>query len=184
MTSKRNVETVDHSPSPDGEVPDYVHQLERVASYLPAEQLPLLRRAWEVGATAHVGQIRKSGEPYITHPVAVAQVLAELGLDVETLIAAILHDTIEDTPLTQAEITAEFGESVAELVDGVTKLDKLHFRDRQEAAAESFRKMLLAMSRDLRVIMIKLADRLHNMRTLGAQGTDARKRIAKETLDI
>ena len=184
MTARRNVEILDHSPSPDGEVPDYVHQLERVASYLPAEQLPLLRRAWEVGAAAHVGQIRKSGEPYITHPVAVAQVLAELGLDVETLIAAILHDTIEDTPLTQAEITAEFGESVAELVDGVTKLDKLHFRDREEAAAESFRKMLLAMSRDLRVIMIKLADRLHNMRTLGAQGTDARKRIAKETLDI
>ena len=184
MTPRRNVETVVHSPSPDGEVPDYVHQLERVASYLPAEQLPLLRRAWEVGAAAHVGQIRKSGEPYITHPVAVAQVLAELGLDVETLIAAILHDTIEDTPLTQAEITAEFGESVAELVDGVTKLDKLHFRDRQEAAAESFRKMLLAMSRDLRVIMIKLADRLHNMRTLGAQNIEARKRIAKETLDI
>jgi len=184
MTPRRNVETADHSPSPDGEVPDYVHQLERVASYLPAEQLPLLRRAWEVGAAAHIGQIRKSGEPYITHPVAVAQVLAELGLDVETLIAAILHDTIEDTPLTQAEITAEFGESVAELVDGVTKLDKLHFRDRQEAAAESFRKMLLAMSRDLRVIMIKLADRLHNMRTLGAQGIEARRRIAKETLDI
>ena len=184
MTSRRNVEILDQSPSPDGEVPDYVHQLERVASYLPAEQLPLLRRAWEVGAAAHSGQTRKSGEPYITHPVAVAQVLAELGLDVETLIAAILHDTIEDTPLTEAEITAEFGESVAELVDGVTKLDKLHFRDRQEAAAESFRKMLLAMSRDLRVIMIKLADRLHNMRTLGAQGTDARKRIAKETLDI
>ncbi len=184
MTSRRNVEILDHSPSPDGEVPDYVHQFERAANYLPVEQLPLLRRAWEVGAAAHHGQTRKSGEPYITHPVAVAQVLAELGLDVETLIAAILHDTIEDTPLTQAEITAEFGESVAELVDGVTKLDKLHFRDRQEAAAESFRKMLLAMSRDLRVIMIKLADRLHNMRTLGAQGTDARKRIAKETLDI
>ena len=184
MTSRRNVEILDHSPSADGEVPDYVHQLERAADYLPAEQLPLLRRAWEVGAAAHSGQTRKSGEPYITHPVAVAQVLAELGLDVETLIAAILHDTIEDTPLTQAEITAEFGESVAELVDGVTKLDKLYFRDRQEAAAESFRKMLLAMSRDLRVIMIKLADRLHNMRTLGAQGVEARKRIAKETLDI
>jgi len=184
MTPRRNVETAVHSPSPDGEVPDYVRQLEQVAGYLPAEQLPLLRRAWEVGAAAHIGQTRKSGEPYITHPVAVAQVLAEQGLDVETLIAAILHDTIEDTPLTQAEITAEFGESVAELVDGVTKLDKLHFRDRQEAAAESFRKMLLAMSRDLRVIMIKLADRLHNMRTLGAQGTEARKRIAKETLDI
>ncbi|KMM74398.1 bifunctional (p)ppGpp synthetase/guanosine-3',5'-bis(diphosphate) 3'-pyrophosphohydrolase [Xanthomonas protegens] len=170
--------------SADEAVPDYVLQLERSASYLPAEQIPLLRRAWEVGAAAHAGQTRKSGEPYITHPVAVAGVLAELGLDVEALIAAILHDTIEDTPLTRAELAAEFGEAVAELVDGVTKLDKLKFRDRQEAAAESFRKMLLAMSRDLRVIMIKLADRLHNMRTLGAQSAEARSRIARETLEI
>ena len=184
MSPSRTAKTVAPSPSPDDGVPEYLRQLERAASYLPAEQLPLLRRAWEVGAAAHEGQTRKSGEPYITHPVAVAQVLAELGLDVETLIAAILNDTIEDTPLTHAEIAEGFGESVAELVDGVTKLDKLHFRDRQEAAAESFRKMLLAMSRDLRVIMIKLADRLHNMRTLGAQGPEARKRIAKETLDI
>ncbi len=184
MSPSRSAKTLAVSPSPHGEAPEYVRRLERAASYLPAEQLPLLRRAWEVGAAAHVGQTRKSGEPYITHPVAVAQVLAELGLDAETLMAAILHDTIEDTALTHAEIAETFGESVAELVDGVTKLDKLHFRDRQEAAAESFRKMLLAMSRDLRVIMIKLADRLHNMRTLGAQSAEARKRIAKETLDI
>ncbi len=184
MTPIRSAKTVDHpAPHEDG-VPEYLRQLERAASYLPADQLALLRRAWKVGADAHEGQTRKSGEPYITHPVAVAQVLAELGLDAETLIAAILHDTIEDTPLTHAEIVADFGESVAELVEGVTKLDKLHFRDRQEAAAESFRKMLLAMSRDLRVIMIKLADRLHNMRTLGAQSAEARTRIAKETLDI
>ncbi|WPU55272.1 bifunctional (p)ppGpp synthetase/guanosine-3',5'-bis(diphosphate) 3'-pyrophosphohydrolase [Stenotrophomonas acidaminiphila] len=167
-----------------GAVPDYVLQLERAASYLPAEQLPMLRRAWEVGASAHAGQTRKSGEPYITHPVAVAGILAELGLDVEALVAAILHDTIEDTPLTHDELAGEFGQTVAELVEGVTKLDKLRFRDRQEAAAESFRKMLLAMSRDLRVIMIKLADRLHNMRTLGAQSAEARRRIAMETLDI
>ena len=105
-------------------------------------------------------------------------------MDVETLIAAILHDTLEDTPLPRSAIAGEFGETVAELVDGVTKLDKLQFRDRQEAAAESFRKMLLAMSRDLRVILIKLADRLHNMRTLGAQAPDARRRIARETLEI
>ena len=172
------------SPSPGDAVPDYVLELERAASYLPREQLSLLREAWRVGAAAHAGQTRKSGEPYITHPVAVAGVLAELGLDVETLIAAILHDTIEDTPLRREEIASQFGEDVAELVDGVTKLDKLKFRDRQEAAAESFRKMLLAMSRDLRVIMIKLADRLHNMRTLGAQSTEARIRIARETLEI
>lgn len=170
--------------SRDEGVPEYVVQFEKLAKYLPKEQLPLLRRAWEVGAAAHAGQTRKSGEPYITHPVAVAGVLAELGMDAETLIAAILHDTIEDTPLTGADIAAEFGASVAELVEGVTKLDKLKFRDRQEAAAESFRKMLLAMSRDLRVIMIKLADRLHNMRTLGAQSAEARGRIARETLEI
>jgi guanosine-3',5'-bis(diphosphate) 3'-pyrophosphohydrolase len=170
--------------SRDEGVPDYVVQFERLLTYLPKEQLPLLRRAWEVGAAAHADQTRKSGEPYITHPVAVAGVLAELGMDAETLIAAILHDTIEDTPLTGTDIAAEFGASVAELVEGVTKLDKLKFRDRQEAAAESFRKMLLAMSRDLRVIMIKLADRLHNMRTLGAQSAEARGRIARETLEI
>jgi guanosine-3',5'-bis(diphosphate) 3'-pyrophosphohydrolase len=116
--------------------------------------------------------------------VAVATVLAEQRVDVETLIAAILHDTLEDTPLGRDAIAGEFGETVAELVDGVTKLDKLQFADRQEAAAESFRKMLLAMARDLRVIMIKLADRLHNMRTLGAQTPEARQRIARETLEV
>jgi len=185
MNPGQSAQAVETVPPPAGdEVPDYVLALERAASYLPREQLPLLREAWRVGARAHAGQTRKSGEPYITHPVAVATVLAELGLDVETLIAAILHDTIEDTPLTRADIAGQFGEDVAELVDGVTKLDKLKFRDRKEAQAESFRKMLLAMSRDLRVIMIKLADRLHNMRTLGAQSPEARARIARETLEI
>lgn len=165
-------------------VPEYVQAMERAAHYLSDSQRDQLRHAWAVGAAAHAGQTRKSGEPYITHPVAVAQVLAEQGLDVETLVAAILHDTIEDTPLTRVDIAAQFGETVAELVDGVTKLDKLSFGSRQEAAAESFRKMLLAMSRDLRVILIKLADRLHNMRTLGAQSAEARRRIANETLEI
>ena len=168
----------------DSVVPDYVQALERAANYLPEAQRLQLRRAWAVGASAHAGQTRKSGEPYITHPVAVARVLADQRLDVETLIAAILHDTIEDTPLSRGDIASQFGETVADLVDGVTKLDKLHFADRQEAAAESFRKMLLAMSRDLRVILIKLADRLHNMRTLGAQSVEARARIANETLEI
>ncbi|MBN7137150.1 (p)ppGpp synthetase [Lysobacter enzymogenes] len=168
----------------DTELPDYVRELELAAHYLPEAQRQQLRRAWAVGAAAHAGQTRKSGEPYITHPVAVAKVLAEQGLDIETLIAAILHDTIEDTPVTRECLATEFGPTVAELVDGVTKLDKLQFRDRQEAAAESFRKMLLAMARDLRVILIKLADRLHNMRTLGAQSAEARQRIALETLEI
>ncbi|MDQ3494009.1 MAG: bifunctional (p)ppGpp synthetase/guanosine-3',5'-bis(diphosphate) 3'-pyrophosphohydrolase [Pseudomonadota bacterium] len=166
------------------DVPEYLRALERSATYLSDAQRQQLRRAWAVGAAAHAGQVRRSGEAYITHPVAVAAVLAEQKLDVETLIAAILHDTIEDTDLTREALAEEFGETVAELVEGVTKLDRLHFADRQEAAAESFRKMLLAMARDLRVILIKLADRLHNMRTLDAQSPQARARIARETLEI
>ncbi|QOW25119.1 bifunctional (p)ppGpp synthetase/guanosine-3',5'-bis(diphosphate) 3'-pyrophosphohydrolase [Lysobacter sp. H23M47] len=165
-------------------LPGYMLDLERAAKYLDEPQRAQLRLAWSVGAAAHSGQMRSSGEPYITHPVAVARILAEQGLDVETLLAAILHDTIEDTSLGWDDIAAQFGPTVAELVDGVTKLDKLQFRDRQEANAESFRKMLLAMSRDLRVILIKLADRLHNMRTLGAKDPKSRQRIARETLDI
>lgn len=168
----------------DEAVPDYMRELEQAAGYLDADERAVLRRAWQVGAAAHDGQTRRSGEPYITHPVAVAGVLAELKVDVETLVAAILHDTIEDTPLTSEELAGEFGETVAELVDGVTKLDKLQFSSRQEATAESFRKMMLAMARDLRVILIKLGDRLHNMRTLGAQTVEARERIARETLEI
>ena len=172
------------TPAPAAELPDYVRALQAAADYLPEEQRATLIRAWRVGADAHAGQTRKSGEPYITHPVAAATVLAEQGVDIETLVAAVLHDTIEDTPLTRDEIAADFGVTVAELVEGVTKLDKLQFQDRQEAAAESFRKMMLAMARDLRVILIKLADRLHNMRTLGAQSAEARTRIARETLEI
>ena len=158
--------------------------LRRLDVYLPPEQVARVRRAYEIGAAAHQGQTRKTGEPYITHPIAVATLLADMGMDSETICAAILHDALEDTALQRTVIEREFGEPVAELVDGVTKLDKLHFRDRQEAAAESFRKMLLAMARDLRVILIKLADRLHNMRTLDAMAPDARRRIARETLDI
>jgi guanosine-3',5'-bis(diphosphate) 3'-pyrophosphohydrolase len=157
---------------------------QQLAAYLPPDQVARVHRAYEVGALAHAGQTRRSGEPYITHPVAVAGILAELGMDAETIIAAILHDTLEDTGLGPAQIIAEFGDTVMELVDGVTKLDKVRFRSRQEAAAESFRKMLLAMARDLRVILIKLADRLHNMRTLGAMEPETRRRIARETLEI
>ncbi len=172
------------APCPDT-VPDDVLALEkRLADYLSPEQIRKIRRAYAIAAAAHAGQTRKSGEPYITHPVAVAGILAELRLDMETLCAAILHDALEDTPLPRDAIEREFGAAVADLVDGVTKLDKLHFRDRQEAAAESFRKMMLAMARDLRVILIKLADRLHNMRTLDAMSDEARSRIAQETLEI
>ena len=170
---------------PSAVVPDDVLALEaRIAGYLAPEQVASIRRAYLIGAHAHRTQTRKSGEPYITHPVAVAAILADLGMDTETLLAAILHDTLEDTELTRPQLVAEFGETVAELVDGVTKLDSVKFRTRQEAAAESFRKMLLAMARDLRVILIKLADRLHNMRTLGSMAPESRRRIARETLEI
>ena len=176
--------TAAKQPNPDP-CPDAVRALElKLADYLSKEQVLKVRRAYQVGAAAHAGQTRRSGEAYITHPVAVAGILAELRMDTETLCAAILHDALEDTDLPRSAISEEFGEPVAELVDGVTKLDKIQFRDRQEADAESFRKMMLAMSRDLRVILIKLADRLHNMRTLDAMSPDSRRRIARETLDI
>jgi len=167
------------------DIPVDVQALEtRLRVYLSQDQVARVREAYFTGARAHAGQTRKSGEPYITHPVAVATILAELGMDAETIIAAILHDTLEDTPLPRAEIEATFGSTVAELVDGVTKLDKVKFRSLQDAAAESFRKMLLAMAHDLRVILIKLSDRLHNMRTLGSMSLASRRRIARETLDI
>ncbi len=164
--------------------PDVVELCEQIGAYLPSDQVAEVVAAFHVGAQAHSGQTRRSGEAYIHHPVAVAKVLADMRMDVETLVAAILHDTIEDTHLTKQAIAEQFGEQVSELVDGVTKLDKLHFSSRQEAAAESFRKMLMAMARDLRVILIKLADRLHNMRTLGAMTDESSRRIALETLEI
>ncbi len=153
-------------------------------TYLEPEKVAVILRAFETGAMAHEGQTRKTGEPYILHPVAVARILANMRMDNYRVAAAILHDTIEDTPLTKEEIETSFGSEVAELVDGVTKLDQMRFRSRHEADAESFRKLMLAMSRDLRVIFIKLADRLHNMRTLDSMSTASRRRIARETLDI
>ena len=153
-------------------------------TYLEPEKVAIILRAFEVGAKAHEGQTRKTGEPYILHPVAVARILANMRMDYGSVAAAILHDTIEDTPLTRDEIEDRFGEEIADLVEGVTKLDKMKFRTRHEADAESFRKLMLAMSRDLRVIFIKLADRMHNMRTLGSMSPQSRRRIARETLDI
>src|SRR5579871_4509471 len=173
-----------HPASGDSVLPPYVLALKERLAYLSEAHVARVVRAYEVGAVAHEGQTRKSGEPYITHPIAVAGILAEMGMDAETIIAAILHDTLEDTSLSRAELAGEFGEAVAELVDGVTKLDKMRFSSRQEADAESFRKMLLAMARDIRVILIKLSDRLHNMRTLGAKDGSSRRRIARETLEI
>ncbi|WP_025820968.1 bifunctional GTP diphosphokinase/guanosine-3',5'-bis pyrophosphate 3'-pyrophosphohydrolase [Shewanella marina] len=157
---------------------------ESASTYLELEQVDLLKQAYQVARDAHEGQMRTSGEPYITHPVAVARILAEMRLDHETLMAALLHDTIEDTYVTHQDLAELFGSSVAELVEGVSKLDKLKFRDKKEAQAENFRKMMLAMTQDIRVILIKLADRTHNMRTLGALRPDKRRRIARETLEI
>ena len=158
--------------------------LDKLEAYLPPPQVERVREAYDFGAEKHLGQKRLSGEPYITHPVAVADILADLRLDADTLVAAILHDVIEDTPTAKAEIASIFGQVVAELVDGVSKLDQIQFKNRQEAQAESFRKMLLAMVRDIRVIMVKLADRMHNMRTLGVMPPMKRRRIARETLEI
>lgn len=158
--------------------------LATVGEYLPPEQLTRIREAAEFGASAHQGQKRLSGEPFIAHPVATAAILADLRLDGDTLVAAILHDVIEDTPTPKDQLTARFGADVAELVDGVTKLDAIQFKSREEAQAESFRKMLLAMVRDLRVILVKLADRTHNMRTIQAMPPHRRRAIARETLDI
>lgn len=157
---------------------------ELASSYLPDEQVEQLTAAYLVARDAHQGQTRSSGEPYITHPVAVARILAEMHLDNETLIAALLHDVIEDTPVTKDALAEQFGAPVAELVEGVSKLDKIKFRDHKEAHTENFRKMVLAMTQDIRVILIKLADRTHNMRTLGALRPDKRRRIARETLEI
>ena len=155
-----------------------------MAIYLKPADIEKVQAAFKMARVAHEGQSRKSGEPYITHPLAVATILAQWHLDAQALIAAILHDVVEDTPTTKDDIAKRFGQAVADLVDGVSKLDKLQFATLEEAQAENFRKMLLAMARDVRVILIKLADRLHNMRTLGAVHQSKQERVARETLDI
>jgi len=154
------------------------------STYLSVEQVELIEHAYLVAREAHLPQKRSTGEPYIIHPVAVAEILADMRLDHKTIMAALLHDVIEDTATTQEDLASLFGNTVAELVEGVSKLDKLKFRDRKEAQAENFRKMFMAMVQDIRVILIKLADRTHNMRTLGALRPDKRRRIASETLEI
>jgi GTP diphosphokinase / guanosine-3',5'-bis(diphosphate) 3'-diphosphatase len=159
-------------------------ELTAVLGYLKPADVSLIEAAYEVARAAHSGQYRQSGEPYITHPLAVAKILAEWHLDAQALMAALLHDVVEDTPTTKTEIAKRFGKPVAELVDGVSKIDRIEFATLQHAQAENFRKMLLAMARDVRVILIKLADRLHNMRTLEAVPAEKQERIARETLDI
>lgn len=157
---------------------------ERLGSYLEPEQVNLVRRAYFYAKQAHDGQTRRSGEPYVTHPLAVADILADMHMDHQSLMAAMLHDVIEDTGIPKDALVSQFGETVAELVDGVSKLTQMTFETKAEAQAENFQKMALAMARDIRVILVKLADRLHNMRTLGALSGEKRRRIAKETLEI
>jgi guanosine-3',5'-bis(diphosphate) 3'-pyrophosphohydrolase len=156
----------------------------KLSTYLPVAEVARVRAAFDFGAVAHEGQRRVSGEPYITHPVAVADILADLRMDANTIVAAILHDVLEDTKVEGGEVVTRFGPEVAQLVEGVSKLTQMKFQSKAEAQAENFRKMMLAMVQDIRVIMVKLADRLHNMRTLGAMPAPKRRRIARETLDI
>ena len=159
--------------------------LARIQKYHPGDGAELVEKAWHFAEKAHAGQVRKSGEPYFIHPTFVASILTDLMIDPPTIAAGLLHDTVEDCEnITLETLKKEFGEEVAELVDGVTKLNKLDFANREEAQAESIRKMILAMSRDIRVVLIKLADRLHNMYTLRYQAPDRQKAIARETLDI
>ena len=165
-----------------------IHQFYRlkeiIEKYLPSDQIERIHAAYETAKNAHEGQTRSSGEPYITHPVSVACILADLHLDCEAIMAALLHDVVEDTPVTGDQLRQLYGDTVANLVSGVTKLDKLQFSDYREAQAENFRKMIMAMVSDIRVILIKLADRTHNMRTIGSLRPDKRRRIARETQEI
>ena len=171
-------------PDSSATLPEADFLFGELSSYLKPEDISELQNAYLFSKSAHSGQFRKSGEPYISHPLAVASILGKLRLDPQTLTAALLHDVMEDTHVSKTEISNRFGKPVAELVDGVSKLDKIEFQTHADAQAENFRKMLLAMARDVRVILIKLADRLHNMRTLEAMRLEKRRRIARETMEI
>jgi len=158
--------------------------LDKIKSYAPDAELELVMQAYLLAAHAHAGQTRKTGEAYLTHPLAVADILADMRMDTETISTALLHDAMEDSPLTKEELTKQVGPVVAELVDGVTKIGKLRFRSKEELQAENFRKMMLGMSRDLRVVIVKLADRTHNMRTIGSHRPEKQRTIAQETIDV
>ena len=156
----------------------------RLSEYLSPSDLKLVKDAYRFSDEMHLGQIRKSGEPYISHPIAVAEICAEWKLDVQAIMAALLHDVMEDQDVKKEELIERFGAPVAALVDGLSKLEKIEFQSQIEAQAENFRKMLLAMARDVRVILVKLADRLHNMRTLGVMAPEKQRRIARETMEV
>jgi GTP pyrophosphokinase len=157
---------------------------DKLSSYLDDKEVSKVERAYKYSEKCHSGQMRQSGDPYITHPLAVANILADMHMDHESLMAALLHDVIEDTGVTKGQISRRFGRTVADLVDGVSKLTEIEFETKAEQQAESFQKMTLAMSRDIRVVLVKLADRLHNMRTLGGLSPEKRRRVARETLEI
>src|ERR687883_161204 len=158
--------------------------LEEVASYNPEVDRELIARAFRYAANAHEGQTRRSGEPFIMHPVGVAKICAQLRLDEQTLAAALLHDVVEDTGAELDEVRSEFGDEVARLVDGVTKLTRVQFQSREQAEAENYRKMIVAMAEDERVILIKLADRLHNLRQIEYLGKQKQLQKARETLEV
>src|SRR5437867_297088 len=166
---------------PDGGIDALVRS---VKSYNPKADLKELQRAFAFAETSHQGQKRASGEDFIEHPLGVAQILADLGMDTTTLVAALLHDVVEDTDLTLEQVEQEFGEQVGQIVDGLTRLDKITFRSREQEQAENVRKMIVAMARDIRVLLIKLADRLHNMRTLQVFSRQKQQEKATETLEI
>src|SRR5919109_4825481 len=171
--------------SSDRKSPQSVDELLRkVRSYNPKADVREVQRAYEFADESHRGQLRKSGEPFIEHPLGVAHILADLGMDTTTLVAALLHDVVEDTELSLGRIESEFGSEVGAIVDGLTKLDRIEYRTREQEQAENVRKMIVAMARDIRVLIIKLADRLHNMRTLDALPGRRQEEIATETLEI
>ncbi|HEY8089083.1 MAG TPA: HD domain-containing protein, partial [Polyangiaceae bacterium] len=158
--------------------------IDRIRTYQPSVDSDLIQRAYDYSFRMHAGQTRKSGQPYVSHPISVAGILADLRLDAASVCAGLLHDVVEDTLATTDDITKEFGVEVAELVDGVTKLSKINFTSKEDRQAENFRKMVVAMARDIRVLLIKLCDRLDNMRTLEHMNRESQERIARETLEI
>jgi len=158
--------------------------IDEVSAYITEEDSRIIEKAYVFSARVHLGQTRLSGEPYLNHPLEVAYIIAQMRLDTTAVVAALLHDAIEDSYTKVEDISAQFGDEVAQVVDGLTKIAKIDFRSKEEQQAENFRKMILAMSKDLRILLIKLADRLHNMRTLQYHTHESQQRIARETLDI
>ena len=158
--------------------------LDRIKELNPAYDMVLIERAYDTAEKMHEGQLRKSGEPYIIHPMAAAEILAELGMDEDTIVAGLLHDVVEDTEYTKDDLERDFGSNIALLVDGVTKLGSIKFESKEERQAENLRKMFLAMSKDIRVLIIKLADRLHNLRTINYMNEQKIQDKCKETLEI